>query len=43
MINDRLYYFAVIAKECDCGILTLDEHFKDIQKSLVITLLEPNS
>ena len=36
-------YIAVIAKEYDCGILTLDEHFKDIQKSLAITLLELNS
>ena len=37
------WYFAVIAKEYDCRILTLDEHFKDIQKSLSITLTEPNS
>jgi predicted nucleic acid-binding protein len=36
-------YIAVIAKEYDCQILTLDEHFKDIQKSLPITLVEPNS
>jgi tRNA(fMet)-specific endonuclease VapC len=36
-------YIAVIAKEYDCRILTLDEHFKDIQKSLGINLIEPDS
>jgi len=32
-------YIAVIAKEYDCRILSLDEHFKDIQKSLAIQLM----
>jgi predicted nucleic acid-binding protein len=36
-------YIAVIAKEYDCRILTLDEHFKDIQKGLGIPLVEPDS
>jgi len=36
-------YIAVIAKEYGCQILSLDQHFKDIQKSLDIRLLTYNS
>jgi predicted nucleic acid-binding protein len=32
-------YIAVIAQENACAILTLDEHFKDIQKAIPITLI----
>lgn len=32
-------YIAVLAKEHDCSIFTLDEHFKSIQKFLKIDLL----
>lgn len=32
-------YIAVIALENDCGILTLDKHFKDIQKISAIRLM----
>jgi hypothetical protein len=35
-------YIAVIAKENNCHILTLDGHFKDIQKSLNIELINNN-
>lgn len=33
-------YIAVIAQEYDCRIFSLDEHFKDIQKSFGIQLME---
>lgn len=33
-------YIAVIAQEYRCCILSLDEHFKDIQKSLAIQLID---
>ena len=32
-------HIAVIAQENSCRIFTLDEHFKDIQKSLNISLI----
>jgi len=35
-------YIAVIAQEHDCQILSLDMHFKDIQKSLSIRLVNYN-
>jgi hypothetical protein len=38
-INLTDCYIAVIAQENDCRILSLDEHFKDIQKSLNIHLV----
>jgi tRNA(fMet)-specific endonuclease VapC len=36
-------YIAVIAQEHDCDIFSLDEHFKDIQKSLNIHLVDYHS
>ena len=36
-------YIAVIAEEYDCHIFSLDEHFKDIQKSVCIQLMEDHS
>jgi len=36
-------YIAVIAEEYDCHIFSLDEHFKDIQKSVGIQLMEDHS
>jgi hypothetical protein len=33
-------YIAVMAQENGCQIFTLDEHFKDIQKSLDLDLIE---
>jgi predicted nucleic acid-binding protein len=36
-------YIAVIAQEYDCRIFSLDEHFKDIQKSFGIQLMEDHS
>ena len=42
-INLMDCYIAVIAKEYECQIFTLDEHFKDIQKSLNIHLVDHNS
>jgi len=35
-------YIAVIAQEYDCQILSLDFHFKDIQKSFNIRLVDHN-
>lgn len=32
-------YIAVIAQENGCAILTLDEHFKEIQQAMPITLI----
>src|SRR3990172_13361925 len=32
-------YIAVMAKENDCAILTLDKHFKDIQKEAELRLI----
>jgi hypothetical protein len=32
-------YIAVIARENACAILTLDEHFKEIQQAMPITLI----
>lgn len=42
-INLTNCYIAVIAKEYECQIFSLDEHFKDIQKSLNIHLVSYNS
>jgi predicted nucleic acid-binding protein len=42
-INLTDCYIAVIAKEYECQIFSLDEHFKDIQKSLNIHLVSYNS
>jgi len=42
-INLTDCYIAVIAKEYECQIFSLDEHFKDIPKSLNIHLLNHNS
>jgi len=36
-------YIAVIAQEYDCRIFSFDEHFKDIQKSLNIHLVDYHS
>ena len=36
-------YIAVIAQENDCHIFSFDEHFKDIQKSLNIHLVDHDS
>jgi predicted nucleic acid-binding protein len=38
-INLTDCYIAIIADEHKCQILTLDEHFKEIQKMLPITLI----
>jgi predicted nucleic acid-binding protein len=38
MVNLTDCYIAVIAQEHHCQIFTLDEHFKEIQKSLTIHL-----
>jgi len=38
MVNLTDCYIAVIAQEHNCQIFTLDEHFKEIQKSLNIRL-----
>jgi predicted nucleic acid-binding protein len=38
IVNLSDCYIAVIAQEHSCQILTLDEHFKDIQKTLNIRL-----
>lgn len=40
IVNLTDCYIAVIAQENICQIFTLDEHFKDIQKSLPITLID---
>jgi predicted nucleic acid-binding protein len=32
-------YIAVIAKENDCAVFTLDEHFQEIQKLIPLTLI----
>lgn len=40
IVNLADCYIAVIAQENICQIFTLDEHFKDIQKSLPITLID---
>ena len=42
-INLTDCYIAVIAQEYDCKILSLDEHFKDIQKALNVHLISPDS
>lgn len=34
-------YIAIMAKEQDCAILTLDRHFKEIEKSARVQLIEP--
>jgi predicted nucleic acid-binding protein len=39
IVNLTDCYIAVIAQEHSCQIFTLDEHFKDIQKSLKIVLI----
>ncbi len=39
IVNLTDCYIAVIAQEHDCQIFTLDEHFKDIQKSFNIRLI----
>jgi predicted nucleic acid-binding protein len=40
VVNLTDCYIAVIAQENGCRIFTLDEHFKDIQKSLNISLMD---
>ena len=42
-INLTDCYIAVIAQEYDCCIFSLDEHFKDIQKSCAIKLMDDRS
>ena len=42
-INLTDCYIAVIAQENDCHILSLDEHFKEIQKDFNIHLVDDNS
>lgn len=41
-INLTDCYIAVIAKEYECQIFSLDEHFKDIQKGFNIHLVDHN-
>jgi predicted nucleic acid-binding protein len=38
-INLADCYIAILAKECKCSILTLDKHFKDIQKETGLKVL----
>lgn len=38
-INLTDCYIAIIAQEYECQIFTLDEHFRDIQKSMEIAIL----
>jgi predicted nucleic acid-binding protein len=43
IVNLTDCYIAVIAQEHDCHIFSFDEHFKDIQKSLSIQLVNHDS